>query len=725
MLYRRAGAGRRSGARVREEPAAAEACWWRWWASAAPRSRRWRRCASGRRGGPSGTRGCFERDGPAGAPRAPRRVEAGDLEALGDAMNVNHGLLAALGLSSPRARRDGAPAARAGRAGREAHRRRRRWRRGDRPVPRARAARSTRLRPRGRALLRAASSPGPRAVSPPMKATALAHPNIALVKYWGKRDEALILPHQSSLSVTLAPLSVTTTVEFGARARTRSSSTATRRKGSERERVLRAARGGARARRARKLGPAQVVSRGDFPTAAGLASSAAGFAALAVAARAAAGLPRGRAGGVACSRGRAAARRAAASRAASASGTAASRADGADSFAEQAFTPSALAGAAAGGGDGQPRGEGGEVARRDAAHGGDLAVLPGVGEGRRGGGAARAARSSRARDLEALGELCRAQRVADARDRVRRGSAALLPEARDARRSSSTLRRAAHEGRAGVVHARRGAQPGAAHGRGARGRGGGARARVRRAGGGALRARRRRAARRARSTSSDGALPSPRPGKLFLSGEYAVLWGGVARGSPRWARGPAALGAHAARTARCTWCLEEGTLRGRTTPLRRALGRARCPRASPSSRARWTRRCARTARESLGFELALSPSARGPGRAEAGHGRQRLRDGARGGGGALRAGGALRRAEAGAASRTRGAGRQGQRRGRGRELRGRRACATAAGNSSASRGRPRCRWGWWRRGRRTWCAWGRRRCRRATPSAARAPPRRG
>ena len=38
------------------------------------------------------------------------------------------------------------------------------------------------------------------------KATATAHPNIALVKYWGKRDEALILPHQSSLSVTLAPL---------------------------------------------------------------------------------------------------------------------------------------------------------------------------------------------------------------------------------------------------------------------------------------------------------------------------------------------------------------------------------------------------------------------------------------------------------------------------------------------------------------------------------------
>lgn len=124
-----------------------------------------------------------------------------------------------------------------------------------------------------------------------MKATALAHPNIALVKYWGKRDEALILPHQSSLSVTLGPLSVTTTVEFtqatGADDVELNGKSA---QGSERSRVvaaldlLRAATKG--------LGCARVVSKGDFPASAGLASSAAGFAALAVAARAAAGLPR-------------------------------------------------------------------------------------------------------------------------------------------------------------------------------------------------------------------------------------------------------------------------------------------------------------------------------------------------------------------------------------------------------------------------------------------------
>jgi len=123
-----------------------------------------------------------------------------------------------------------------------------------------------------------------------MKATALAHPNIALVKYWGKRDEALILPHQSSLSLTLSPLSVTTTVEFGVGGSDHVELNGYTAKGSERDRVLRVLEA-VRQEAGGKLGPARMVSRGDFPAAAGLASSAAGFAALAVAARAAAGLP--------------------------------------------------------------------------------------------------------------------------------------------------------------------------------------------------------------------------------------------------------------------------------------------------------------------------------------------------------------------------------------------------------------------------------------------------
>lgn len=47
-----------------------------------------------------------------------------------------------------------------------------------------------------------------------MKATAIANSNIALVKYWGKRDPNLILPHNSSISMTLDNLHTTTTVEF-------------------------------------------------------------------------------------------------------------------------------------------------------------------------------------------------------------------------------------------------------------------------------------------------------------------------------------------------------------------------------------------------------------------------------------------------------------------------------------------------------------------------------
>lgn len=47
-----------------------------------------------------------------------------------------------------------------------------------------------------------------------MKATAKAHTNIALIKYWGKRDEALILPMNNSLSLTLDAFYTETTVTF-------------------------------------------------------------------------------------------------------------------------------------------------------------------------------------------------------------------------------------------------------------------------------------------------------------------------------------------------------------------------------------------------------------------------------------------------------------------------------------------------------------------------------
>ncbi|MED5419830.1 MAG: diphosphomevalonate decarboxylase, partial [Pseudomonadota bacterium] len=49
-----------------------------------------------------------------------------------------------------------------------------------------------------------------------MQASALAHPNIALVKYWGKRNVVKNLPAVGSLSVTLDTLHTRMTVEFRA-----------------------------------------------------------------------------------------------------------------------------------------------------------------------------------------------------------------------------------------------------------------------------------------------------------------------------------------------------------------------------------------------------------------------------------------------------------------------------------------------------------------------------
>lgn len=120
------------------------------------------------------------------------------------------------------------------------------------------------------------------------KATARASPNIALVKYWGKRDEALLLPHNGSFSVTLAGLFAETTVEFGPE-RDEGSLDGKPFSAKELHRVtllLDVVR-----KRSGLTSGARVVSRSNFPTAAGLASSAAGFAALAIAGSHAAGLP--------------------------------------------------------------------------------------------------------------------------------------------------------------------------------------------------------------------------------------------------------------------------------------------------------------------------------------------------------------------------------------------------------------------------------------------------
>jgi len=119
-------------------------------------------------------------------------------------------------------------------------------------------------------------------------ASASAHPNVALIKYWGKRDGGRNIPAVGSLSITLGGMRTQTTLCFdesltedrlllngepavGEQPRLRACLDALRELSGDRR-------------------CARIESANDFPTAAGLASSASGYAALAVAGAAALGL---------------------------------------------------------------------------------------------------------------------------------------------------------------------------------------------------------------------------------------------------------------------------------------------------------------------------------------------------------------------------------------------------------------------------------------------------
>lgn len=121
------------------------------------------------------------------------------------------------------------------------------------------------------------------------QATARAHTNIALIKYWGKRDTKLILPQTDSLSLTLDKFYTDTTVKFNDRLTTdRFSLDGHPQSGKSLAKVsqfLDIVR-----QKAGISTPADVVSTNHVPTAAGLASSASAYAALASAAAKAAGL---------------------------------------------------------------------------------------------------------------------------------------------------------------------------------------------------------------------------------------------------------------------------------------------------------------------------------------------------------------------------------------------------------------------------------------------------
>ena len=113
-----------------------------------------------------------------------------------------------------------------------------------------------------------------------MQRTARAHPNIALIKYWGKRNTDLNLPAVGSISITLASLSTDMRIELDAALPAddltingeprpdllpRLAACVDNVLGKDRDRV-------------------RIESTGNFPVAAGLASSASAFAACVVAA---------------------------------------------------------------------------------------------------------------------------------------------------------------------------------------------------------------------------------------------------------------------------------------------------------------------------------------------------------------------------------------------------------------------------------------------------------
>ena len=117
-----------------------------------------------------------------------------------------------------------------------------------------------------------------------MKATAIAPSNIAFIKYWGKTDEILRLPENGSISINLDNLLTTTTVDFSENYKTDEVSFNGSRPNNA-DRIIK------HLDRIRNLAgvkmKARVVTINNFPTAAGIASSASGFAALTVATAAA------------------------------------------------------------------------------------------------------------------------------------------------------------------------------------------------------------------------------------------------------------------------------------------------------------------------------------------------------------------------------------------------------------------------------------------------------
>lgn len=122
-----------------------------------------------------------------------------------------------------------------------------------------------------------------------MKVTAKAHTNIALIKYWGKRDETLFLPMNSSISITLDYFYTITSVQFS-ESFSKDTFIFNNEPANEKD-TQKVTQFLAHIRNyTNKRCFAHIDSKSNVPMAAGLASSASGYAALAAASSKALGL---------------------------------------------------------------------------------------------------------------------------------------------------------------------------------------------------------------------------------------------------------------------------------------------------------------------------------------------------------------------------------------------------------------------------------------------------
>jgi diphosphomevalonate decarboxylase len=121
------------------------------------------------------------------------------------------------------------------------------------------------------------------------QAVAIANSNVALAKYWGKRNESLNLPYTGSISITLAGLSTRARVRFGIERNHDRIVLNGEQAVNSPAYVIRQFLDHVRQAAGEKAA-AELEIRSNFPVAAGLASSASTFAALALATTSALGL---------------------------------------------------------------------------------------------------------------------------------------------------------------------------------------------------------------------------------------------------------------------------------------------------------------------------------------------------------------------------------------------------------------------------------------------------